>query len=158
LVHANDQLEDYPEAIKWYERAVGEYPSSEHTWQAPYRLGLLYREYLHQYEQAICWFEQQRRLYSIESTSQQALFSEGIVYLFNLSDCQKATGVFQEYVELYPESENAPLAFYNLALCYEKTGDRKQAIELLRIATDLYPNTIFTEDIEKKIAELQEEK
>jgi tetratricopeptide (TPR) repeat protein len=151
------QLKDYTRAIEYYTQLVEKYPDSRYGCRAPYNLGIMYRR-LEDYESSVYWFGQQRKLYRVESTSQHAFFFEGIVYLFNMNEYQKAANIFQEYVELYPETENAPLALYDLALCDEKLGYKTQAIATLQAALRLYPNTTFAEDIANKLVELQEEK
>ena len=151
------QLKDYTRAIEYYTQLVEKYPDSRYGYRAPYNLGIMYRR-LEDYESSVYWFGQQRKLYRVESTSQHAFFFEGIVYLFNMNEYQKAANIFQEYVELYPETENAPLALYDLALCDEKMGYKTQAIATLQAALRLYPNTTFAEDIANKLVELREEK
>jgi len=157
LATCYERLKDYAEAAEYYTIVVEQYPDSPYAYRAPYRLGIMYRR-LRDYGQAVYWFEQQRKLYSDESLSERALFFQGIVYLFNMDEYQKSSEIFQEYAQLYPETENAPLALSNLAMCHEKMGDKTQAITLLENALLLYPGNIFAKDITDKLVELQEEK
>ncbi|MDH4240144.1 MAG: tetratricopeptide repeat protein [Phycisphaerae bacterium] len=155
LATCYNHLDNYEKAIQYYKKVVEQYPNSRYGWRAPYRLGVLYK-LLGDYEKAVYWYGQQRKLYSNESTSQQALFWQGNIFLFDLKDYQKAVEKFQEYIELYPESEGSPEVCYDLAMAYEKIGDKTQAIALLQEAQSLYPNSIFTRHIMDKLAELQE--
>ncbi len=155
LATCYNRLDNYKKAIQYYTKVVEQYPDSRYGWRAPYRLGIMYRR-LKDYDQSVYWFEQQRNLYSNDSLSQHALFFQGIVYLFNMNKYSEAADIFVEYVELYPETENAPLAFSNLATCHEKMGDKSMAIALLQVALSVYPDTIFAKDIIDKLRELQE--
>ena len=155
LATCYNRIDNYEKAIQYYKKVVERYPDSRYGWRAPYRLGIMYRR-LKDYDQSVYWFEQQRNLYSNESTSQQALFWQGNIFLFDMKDYQKAVEKFQEYIELYPESEGSPEVCYDLAMAYEKIGDKTQAIALLQEAQSLYPNSIFTQHITDKLAELQE--
>jgi TolA-binding protein len=151
-----EKLEKYQRATEHYLRVVREFPESKYAHRAPYRLGIQYRR-RGDYAASIYWFDQQSKLYSDGSLSERALFFKGIVYLFNMKEYEKAADVFDEYLELYAESENAPLALYDLALCYEGMGHDTEAIELLQAALAQYPESIYATDIADKLVELQEE-
>ena len=114
----------------------------------------LYREEK-DYDQAIYWLEQQEKLYYNDLLTQRAIFLQGIIYLFDLNQPQKAVKVFQQYAEAYPEVENAPVAMYDLALCYEKMDNKQEAIRVLGQAVDKYKFTSYGMDIIQKLIQLQ---
>ena len=77
------------------------------------------------------------------------------IYLYDTNQPQKAVKVFQRYVQAYPEADDAWVAVYDIAICYENMGDKQKAIEILQKAFEKYKYTEYAMSIIQKLIQLQ---
>jgi len=128
------ELNDYENAIGYYEKAIREYPTARHSELAPYLIGTLYMDVKKDYEQALYWFEQQRELYPDSDVDRSALYFTGELYLLRICDYVKAAGAFEEYIAKYPQGIDVWTSYRGLAKCYAELGDLEHALAVLQAA------------------------
>lgn len=140
--------------IEYYKDALKKYPDDKHSHNLPYRIGLLYRN-AGEYDKALYWLKQQRELYPDRLHGQRALFEQGALYALDLKDYEKAAEAFQQYVSEYADDEHTWPAYYGLAKCYEKMGNKAQAVALLQEALTRFSGQTCAEEIEAELTRLQ---
>lgn len=59
--------------------------------------------------------------------------------MYNLSDWEKAASAFSQFVEKYPTSQNTPIAYVQLAHCYECLGKTEEEIAALDTVIKKFP-------------------
>ena|GEM_PF-6883928 len=142
-------------AIEYYKQALDKYPQSQYSYRAAYRIGLACRE-LGQFEEAVYWLDEQRKRYSDPLHSRRALMQKAIVCYWDLKDYQKGVDVLQQYTGDYPGEDRTCVAYRLMAKCYEKLGDRAQAIAVLEEALDEFAGTKRETQISNELAEMRE--
>jgi TolA-binding protein len=128
------ELNDYENAIGYYEKAIREYPTARHSELAPYLIGTLYMDVKKEYEQALYWFEQQRQLYPDSDVDRSALYFTGELYLLRSCDYVKAAEAFEEYIASYPRGIDVWTSYRGLAKCYAELGDLEHGLAVLQAA------------------------
>lgn len=147
------------EEIKYYKILLEQYPDSEYSNLVPYHLGMIYAK-MGDYEQALNWMDQQSILYpNNKSTSLEPKTGKAMIYYTYMKDYSKAAEVFEEIIKENPNNFNTPYFAINLATCYEKTGEKQKAIELLNdIIKNFSSSAMFMEDVKRTLKQIEEGK
>lgn len=66
----------------------------------------------------------------------------------------KAKEILLWWINKYPNSKKMPEAYLKLGMCYEKLKDKENAISIYQKVINLYPNTTFADEAQKRIKSL----
>lgn len=75
--------------------------------------------------------------------------------LMAAGDCQAAIEQFQAYINESPESKLVPYAWFHIAECYVKMGDKAKAIETYNAVISKYPDSEPAEWAKKDLEMLE---
>jgi len=137
--------QNFKEAITYFEAEVAIDPKSATAYQ---RLGDLYGSYVTDLGRAK---ETLQKALKLEPNHVPTLLNYGNT-LFNLDQLGAAIEQFERAIQLEPTDFTAN---YNLALMYEYTGKKQQAIERWKIFLKLNPPAEWKSDAERHLQQLQ---
>ena len=133
IAHCARKLNDETTQLEYYLIVMNQYPQCALAYRVPNELGLLYLEQGN-YEQAEYWFLKQRELYNDEYYGSRSTFDLGVMYAHATGEYAKAVEVFENYIRWYPRGVDMGDLQAQLALCYDKLGEREKALAILREA------------------------
>jgi golgin subfamily B member 1 len=127
-----DRLENYPEAVEWYERVVELDGDAE---AAHVALVDLY-ELTEEWEKLAGTLEQLAEVTANFETQVQYSLRLGDTYFQKLEDYAKAQNAYQQVLELDPTEERAVDALQAL---YGESGEWEKLIEILAVRASIHP-------------------
>ena len=137
LANALFNQKKYAEALKQYEKAIQESPSSEDVPDAIYRIGLCsYRQEF--YSQAITTWQQLARRFPDHQLTEDAGFQIADTY-FRAQKYDSAVETYRQIVARYPDHKDIVLATLRIGQSYYNAGDDKNAISELEAFLRKYP-------------------
>jgi|TARA_Y100000310_G_scaffold259431_1_gene268096 TolA-binding protein len=152
---ADQNFKDWTTAIDEYEKLVTQFPKSENAITALMRAGEIQADKLKQRDVAIATYNRLATEYTDDTVNAtEALQRAGKLYEKNKA-FQEAVNQYMKVHEKYPGTEGALESLEKSAKLYEKKLKRKdQAIEMLNIIVDQFPDTKNSKKAEKKLKKL----
>jgi TolA-binding protein len=136
LAQAHYELGDYPKAAVTCEEFISQNPKPKQLAQALFS-GCHSHYQLGNYSQAIKFFQQLLKLPQAQAAA-EARFYLGESQ-FKLAQYQLALGSYQRLLGGYPNSALAPLASYNMGLCYLKLNQLAKGEAIFEQLIDQFP-------------------
>jgi len=149
------RVEDYNNAIAYYEAAVEEYPKGKFAERAPYWVGVLYRDKLKDYSNALEWFGKEVEFYPESGFAKWSISGMGMIYFMELGDYSKAAEYFEDYIAKYPKGGDVWSCYGCLADSYVKLGEREKAMAVLQTAYVESPSENLRGEFMERIAKLE---
>jgi len=140
------KTQNYDGAIASFMSIKNNFPNSKMLDEAGYALGLAYFQ-KQDYASSRRIFEQFLREYKGSSLMPQAMYLLG-TSLYNLADFAGAAEVFKSVARLYgQDSQLAQKAEFEIADCYYRMGNEKEALARFNALRAKYPDTSLTAEI-----------
>jgi len=143
----------YQPAIHLYKQILLESPETPYASWAQYQIGCCYAG-LEKYEKAVEELLKVEQNYPKSEFVDDALERAGTYQAGFLDDHKGAIALYQRIIEKYPESNNAPLAQYLIALTYLGLDDLRQAKLNFRRVIEVYPGSDLAKRAVEKIREI----
>ncbi|MDD2548603.1 MAG: tetratricopeptide repeat protein [Bacteroidales bacterium] len=154
-VYEND-LRNYPEAIKAYETLINRYPTSNLTLSAYYNLYQIAnfnneQQKMEEYKQKLIsqfpsstyalMLSDPNYVESLKARKEEReVFYEKTFNLFRQDRCTEATRMARQGLELFPETDIVPKLQFIIAQCIGKSGDLRAYRDELNEILTAYPN------------------
>jgi len=143
----------YQPAIHLYKQILLESPETPYASWAQYQIGCCYAG-LEEYEKAIEELLKVEQNYPQSEFVDDALERAGTYRAGFLEDPKGAISLYQRIIEKYPESNNAPLAQYLIALAYLGLDDLRQAKLNFQRVIEVYPGSDLAKRAVERIREI----
>ncbi|MDD4941181.1 MAG: tetratricopeptide repeat protein [Candidatus Omnitrophica bacterium] len=140
------KMQNYDGAIASFSSVRSNFPNSKMLDEARYALGLAYFQ-KQDYGAARATLEQFLQEYKESSLRPQAMYLLG-TSLYNLGKYDEAIDVFKSVARLYgQDAQLAQKAEFEIADCYYRMGNEKEALARFNALRARYPNTGLTAEI-----------
>ncbi|MFZ5951774.1 MAG: tetratricopeptide repeat protein [Candidatus Rifleibacteriota bacterium] len=143
-VMTDDDLRDYEEALKMYQRYIIRFSPTRSTWnldvlydwgrtdEVRYRIGNLMALHLQDPVGALEIFSQLAAIFPDSYWAQQGLKDSIEIYQDDLGDPDKANEMMVEFIEKYPESKDSSKFRLKLYGIFLQKGEQIKALRILR--------------------------
>jgi outer membrane protein assembly factor BamD (BamD/ComL family) len=114
LTSIEDRREVFSDAVETYTTLMAEYPSSEYSEAALFKLATIYNNHTREFRKAVDAFSTYIRSYPEGKKSAVSLFMIGYIYNNELGMLDSARVAYEQFLTQYPEHEMSMSAKFEL--------------------------------------------
>ena len=134
-------IENYDDAISYYEKAIGAEPGGDY---AMFQIANSYYRDGRTYE-AVTTFRKLLRIYPFTRVREQAQYNVSYIY-FLMGNYTQAIEEFNAVIDNYPRTDWAARAQYNIGDAYYNVSQYQDAIQAYKKVLDNYPRSSYIID------------
>lgn len=154
LIYQN--LGNNAEALRYYSQVVDKAPASPQARAAMIAVRGIYVD-MNDVDSYFAFAQKSGMETDVKAVERDSLAYAAAEKVYLSNDVQRGANAMSDYIAKYPRGNFRPNAYYYLADCYVRIGDRVKAIENLAALTDMYYNQFTVRGLEKLSALAYEE-